>query len=196
MSVIFGIHEENRITIVGDKREYNSNIDEYNDNCQKVFVIHEQLCIAIAGNVSISKAINLEINDYKAQVGRLLTTTDLTAIIKKFYERLIEKCPAKLKESFCCIYGGIDENGKSSLICGTRCKQGYICNFVSEYIFGPADVDSKECNKILVENYFARRGDFFKKILQEVYTKSNFVSSCGDKRVFNIQKGQGILMRI
>lgn len=41
MSVIFGIHEADRITIVADKREYNSKTNEYNDNPQKLFVIHE-----------------------------------------------------------------------------------------------------------------------------------------------------------
>lgn len=85
MSVIFGMHEANRITIVADKREYNSKTSEYNDNSQKLFVIHEQLCIAIAGNNAISMAINLEINKYKKEVGRLLTTDDLTSIIKTFF---------------------------------------------------------------------------------------------------------------
>ena len=47
MSVIFGMHEADRITIVADKREYNFNTNELNDNSQKLFVIHEQLCIAI-----------------------------------------------------------------------------------------------------------------------------------------------------
>jgi len=196
MSVIFGFHEADRITIVGDKRECNFNTNEYNDNSQKVFVIHEKLCIAIAGNIAISSAINIEINNYKTQIDRLLTTTDLTNLIKKFYERLIEKSPSLLRYSFCCIYGGIDENGKTSLICGTRRSQGYIFNRISEYIFPPADVDANECKKILEKNYNKLRGDFPKNILQEVYAKSKVVSSCGDKWVFDIQKGQGTLTRI
>ena len=196
MSVIFGIHEADRITIVGDKREYNSKTNEYNDNSQKVFAIHDQLCIAIAGNNAISMAINLEISKHKVQIGRLLTTTDVTIVIKKFYERLIEKSPSLLSHPFCCIYGGIDENGKPSLICGTRCKEGYIHNRVSEFIFAPADADTKECNGILIKNYIVLRGDFPKNILREVSEKSKFVSSCGDKWVFNIQKKQGILTRI
>ena len=81
-------------------------------------------------------------------------------------------------------------------MCGTRCKQGYIHNNVSEIIFAPADVDSKECNGILIKNYIIVRGDFPKSILQEVSKKSKFVSSCGDKWVFNIQTKQGSLMII
>lgn len=196
MSVIFGIHEADRITIVADKREYNAKTNEYNDNSQKLFVIHKQLCIAIAGSNAISMAINLEINKYKKEVGRLLTTDDLTTIIKIFYDRIIEKSPSLLNHPFCCIYGGIDKNGKPMLMCGTRCKQGYIHNNVSEIIFAPADVDSKECNGILIKNYIIVRGDFPKNILQEVSEKSKFVSSCGDKWVFNIQNKRGNLTTI
>ena len=193
MSVIFGIHEADRITIVADKREYNAITNEYNNNSQKLFVIHGQLCIAIAGNNAISKAVNLEIDKFKKEAGRLLTTDDLTTIIKNFYNKIIEKSPTLLSHPFCCVYGGIDENEKPSLICGTRCKQGYVYNNVSEIIFAPADVDSKECNGILAKNYIIVRGDFPKNILRDVSEKSKFVSSCGDKWVFNIPKKQGTL---
>ena len=56
------MHEADKITIVADKREYNIQTNEYNDNSQKLFIIHDQLCIAIAGNNAISKMINFEIN--------------------------------------------------------------------------------------------------------------------------------------
>ena len=196
MSVIFGIHEADRITIVADKREYNSKTNEYNDNSQKLFVIHEQLCIAIAGNNAISMAVNLEINKFKEEAGRLLTTDDITTIIKNFYDRIIERSPSLLNYPFSCIYGGIDKNGNPILTCGTRCSQGYIHNNVSEIIFAPADVDSKECNGILIKNYIMVRGDFPKNILQEVSEKSKFVSSCGDKWVFNIQIKRGAFKSI
>ena len=141
-------------------------------------------------------AVNLEINKCKEETGRLLTTDDLTTIIKNFYDRIIERSPSLLNYPFSCIYGGIDKNGNPILMCGTRCKQGYIHNNVSEIIFAPADVDSKECNGILIKNYIIVRGDFPKSILQEVSKKSKFVSSCGDKWVFNIQTKQGSLMII
>ena len=65
MSVIFGTHEADKITIVADKREYNQKTEEYNDNSQKLFVIHERLCIAIAGNNAISMMVNMKIKKYK-----------------------------------------------------------------------------------------------------------------------------------
>jgi len=37
------------------------------------------------------------------------------------------------------------------LMCGTRCKQGYVHNNASEIIFAPADVDCKECDGILIK---------------------------------------------
>ena len=191
MSVIFGIYEPARITIVADKRVYNSKTHAYNDNSQKLFAIHEQLCIAIAGNNAISMAVNLEINKFKEKAERLLTTDDLSDIIKDFYDKLIDKNPSLLNHPFCCIYGGIDKNGKPILTCGTRCNQGYIHKNVPAIIFAPADVDEKECNDILVKNYTIIRGDFPKNILQKVSEKSKFVSSCGDKWVFSFRTKQG-----
>ena len=82
MSVIFGMYEADRITIVADKREYNIQTDEYNDNSQKLFIINEQLCIAIAGNEAMSKCVNLEINKFKLQNNGNITTDDITDIIK------------------------------------------------------------------------------------------------------------------
>lgn len=37
------------------------------------------------------------------------------------------------------------------LMCGTRCKQGYVHNNASEIIFAPADVHCKECDGILIK---------------------------------------------
>ena len=196
MSVILEIHEANTITIVADKREYNSNTDEYSDNSQKLFVIHEQLCIAIAGNVSISVAVNAAINKYKEAIHRILTTDDVTYIIKNLYDNIIEKSPSLLRYPFCCIYAGIGKNGKASLICGKRCKEGYIHSTASEKIFAPADMEIKECNRILVKYYFSDREAFPKNILREISEKSKFVSLCGDKWVFDIQKRQGTLTQI
>lgn len=196
MSVIFGTHEADKITIVADKREYNQKTGECNDNSQKLFMIHEQLCIAIAGNNAISMMVNLEINKYKQSNNGTITTDDLTDILKALYDRIIEKSPSILDYPFCCIYAGIGKNGKSNLVCGTRCKDGYICNTVSEIIFSPADIEKRECDGILLKNYIIVRGDFAKNILHEISEKSKFVSSRGDKWVFDIQKKQGTLTQI
>ena len=196
MSVIFGMHEADKITIVADKREYNSKTNEYNDNSQKLFVIHEHLCIAIAGNNAISKMVNLEINNYKQIKNGVITTDDLSNLLKTLYKRIIEKNPSILNYPFCCIYAGIDKNGKVSLVSGTRCREGYICRTVPQIIFTPADIEKQECDGILLKNYFMVRGDYPKNILLEVSAKSKFVSSCGDKWLFNIQKKQGTFTQI
>ena len=120
----------------------------------------------------------------------------MTAILKALYDRIIEKSPAILNYPFCCIYAGIGKNGKSSLVCGTRCKNGYINNTVSEIIFAPADMEKKECDGILIKNYIMVRGDFPKNILLDVSEKSKFVSSCGDKWVFDISTQKGALTKI
>lgn len=196
MSVIFGIHEADKITIVADKREYNRLTDEYADNSQKLFVIHEQLCIAIAGNNAISMAVNIEIRNYIEENRRKITTDDLTSIIKSLYDKIIAQSPSLLVYPFCCIYAGINNHGEPSLVCGTRCKDGYIFNAVSQIIFGPADMKKKKCDGILIKNYIMVRGDFPKNILNEVATNSKFVSPDGDKWVFNNQAMQGVLTQI
>ena len=196
MSVIFGMHEADKITLVADKREYNQNTKEFNDNAQKLFMIHEQLCIAMAGNNAISKVVNLEIDKHIQYNNGTITTDDLTDILKALYDRIIEKSPAILNYPFCCIYAGIGKDGKSSLVCGTRCKNGYINNTVSEIIFAPADMEKKECDGILLKNYIMVRGDFPKNILLDVSEKSKFVSSCGDKWVFDISTQKGTLTNI
>lgn len=193
MSVIFGTHEADKIMVVADKREYNQQTEEYNDNSQKLFVIHERLCIAIAGNNAISMMVNMEIKKYKESKNSEITTDDLTAILKALYDRIIEKSPAILNYPFCCIYAGIGKNGKSSLVCGTRCENGYIN---SEIIFAPADMEKKECDGILIKNHIMVRGDFPKNILLDVSEKSKFVSSCGDKWVFDISTQKGALTKI
>lgn len=108
----------------------------------------------------------------------------------------MEKSPSLLKHPFCCIYAGIDKNGKPCLVCGIRCRDGYIFNTVTEIIFSPADMEKRECDRILIKNYRFLRGDFPKNILCEVAEKSKYVSSCGDKWVFDIQKRQGTITQI
>lgn len=196
MSVIFGIHEIDKIIIVADKREYNMQTEEYNDNSQKLFLIHEQLCIAIAGNTAISMAVHLEIEKFKKEINRKITTDDITFIIKSLYDRIIEKSPSLLKYPFCCIYGGIDKDGKPCLVCGTRCKDGCIFNGVSQIIFNPADMTKKESDGILLKNYVIVRGDFSKNILLDIAEKSKYVSPVGDKWVFDIQTKSGTITQI
>ena len=54
-------------------------------------MIHERLCIAIAGNNAISMLVNLEIKKYKESKNVEITTDDLTDILKALYDRIIKK---------------------------------------------------------------------------------------------------------
>lgn len=196
MSVIFGTYEADKITVVADKREYNMLTNQYNDNSKKLFQINEQLCIAIAGSDAMSKVVNIEINNFKQQNNGNITTDDISNIITLLYRNIILKSPSLLKHPFCCIYAGIDKKGEPSLVCGTRCSEGYIFNTVSEIIFNPADMEKKDYNGILIKNYIFTRGDYPKNILCEIAEKSKYVSACGDKWIFDIQKRQGTMTQI
>ena len=48
----------------------------------------------------------------------------------------------------------------------------------------------------LIKNYIFTRGDYPKNILYEISEKSKYVSACGDKWIFDIQKRQGTMTQI
>lgn len=50
MSVIFGIHEADRIIIVADNRTTNKDGEIVSDDSKKLYQIHSGLCIAMAGH--------------------------------------------------------------------------------------------------------------------------------------------------
>ena len=57
MSVIFGIKENNRIIIAGDKRGSSIDGKTLSDDLDKVLMINDHLAFSSAGNAAIEKAI-------------------------------------------------------------------------------------------------------------------------------------------
>ena len=59
MSVIFGIKENNRIIIAGDKRGSSIDGKTLSDDLDKVLMINDHLAFSSAGNAAIEKAISI-----------------------------------------------------------------------------------------------------------------------------------------
>ena len=81
MSVIFGIKENNRIIIAGDKRGSSIDGKTLSDDLDKVLMINDHLAFSSAGNAAIEKAISIDLN--KATNKDCLTTDDLLDLIKE-----------------------------------------------------------------------------------------------------------------
>ena len=62
MSVIFGIKENNRIIIAGDKRGSSIDGKTLSDDLDKVLMINDHLAFSSAGNAAIEKAISIDLN--------------------------------------------------------------------------------------------------------------------------------------
>lgn len=105
MSVIFGIKENNRIIIAGDKRGSSIDGKTLSDDLDKVLMINDHLAFSSAGNAAIEKAISIDLN--KATNKDCLTTDDLLDIIKAFYKRVADtNCDAILALPFYFLIAG------------------------------------------------------------------------------------------
>lgn len=116
MSVIFGIKENNRIIIAGDKRGSSIDGKTLSDDLDKVLMINDHLAFSSAGNAAIEKAISIDLN--KATNKDCLTTDDLLDIIKAFYKRVADtNCDAILALPFYFLIAGKDNkfDGEESL---------------------------------------------------------------------------------
>ena len=109
MSVIFGIKENNRIIIAGDKRGSSIDGKTLSDDLDKVLMINDHLAFSSAGNAAIEKAISIDLN--KATNKDCLTTDDLLDIIKAFYKRVADtNCDAILALPFYFLIAGKEYN--------------------------------------------------------------------------------------
>ena len=119
MSVIFGIKENNRIIIAGDKRGSSIDGKTLSDDLDKVLMINDHLAFSSAGNAAIEKAISIDLN--KATNKDCLTTDDLLDIIKAL-SVFSQKCSSVshkfLKFSHPYNIGTIFASGKQYLIKG------------------------------------------------------------------------------
>lgn len=169
MSVIFGIHESERIIIVADNRTTNKDGEIVCDNSKKIYPIHSGLCIAMAGHRLLSKRVNDNIKKYIVDTQKILTTDDLSVIITQFFDKLnaIEKDIFPL--SFSCAYGGINNKNKANLIFGSynNNNKKYEYKEVTHYdIFSPTDANAKHCYGTLMLNCVQMK----KTILKLYYT--------------------------
>ena len=119
MSVIFGIKENSRIIIAGDKRGSSVDGKTISDDLDKVLVINDHLAFASAGNAAIEKAISIDLS--KATNKDNLSTDDLLDIIRAFYQRVIDtNCNSILSLPFYFLIAGKGRNGNASLISGGK----------------------------------------------------------------------------
>lgn len=198
MSVIFGIHEADRI-IVADNRTTNKDEEIVSDASKKIYSIHSDLCIAMAGHRILSERIINFIADYIKGTHKVLTTDDLSLLITHFFDELsiIEKKIMEL--SFGCVYGGMDNQQRATLIFGSYNNSDgkYKCREEAHYnIISPTDANPKHCYGTLAINCVQMKKNYPEIILHEIALQSKLVSSSGDMWVFDIPTQKGTLTKI
>ena len=185
MSVIFGIKENNRIIIAGDKRGSSIDGKTLSDDLDKVLMINDHLAFSSAGNAAIEKAISIDLN--KATNKDCLTTDDLLDIIKAFYKRVADtNCDAILALPFYFLIAGKGRDGNASLISGGNIKGRLDAKDVPMALFPPADAKMQECCDCFAKNYKLHNSEFVEKTIKEIANISNLVSPTGNKWIYNI----------
>ena len=178
MSVIFGIKENNRIIIAGDKRGSSIDGKTLSDDLDKVLMINDHLAFSSAGNAAIEKAISIDLN--KATNKDCLTTDDLLDIIKAFYKRVADtNCDAILALPFYFLIAGKGRDGNA--------------RDVPMALFPPADAKMQECCDCFAKNYKLHNSEFVEKTIKEIANISNLVSPTGNKWIYNIATEKGML---
>lgn len=192
MSVIFGIIDQEKIIIAGDKRISSIGGNFISDDGQKVFAINERLAIAIAGNVAIEKAILTDI-EKNCNVSNI-TTDDLVEIINNFYKRVLENnCDSIYMLSFYCLIAGMGRDRKPHLVNARKFKNGFSAKDVPMALYHPADTKQDDCNQIFAKNYKLHHGDFCERTVQEISVISKIVSPTGNKWEYNILSKVGVM---
>lgn len=191
MSVIFGIVDNQKIIIAGDKRLSSIDGDIISDDGEKIFVIHEKLAVVSAGNAAIEKAIRddvKKINDVSN-----LTTDNLINIMDSFYKRVVDNnCISIYNLPFYCLIVGMGKDGNAHLINAGKFKNGFGSKEVPMALYNPSDTVQDDCNKIFVKNYKLHHKDFCERTVREISKISKIVSPTGNKWEYDIttQKGQ------
>lgn len=199
MSVIFGIHEADRIIIVTDNRTTNKDEEIVSDASKKIYPIHSGLCIAMAGHRILSEQVKRFIARHIIETHKILTTDDISMLITRFFDELSILEKKVLPLSFSCVYGGLNCDGKASLIFGSYNNENdkYICREEAHYsIISPADTTPKHCYGALAINCVQMKKNYPEIILHEIASQSKLVSSSGDMWVFDIPTQKGTLTKI
>ena len=187
MSVIFGIKEENRIIIAGDKRGTRIDGETFSDNLDKVITVNDQLAFACAGNAAIVIDLN------KKENKECLTTDDLLEIINLFYERVKNtNNNAILGLPFYFLIAGKGRGGNASLISGGNIKGNIDAGEVPMALYPPADVEMRECCNCFARNYKFYNAEFVEKTIKEIANISTLVSPTGNKWIYDISEEKGM----
>lgn len=190
MSVIFGIVEQEKIIIAGDKRLSSIEGEFISDDGNKVTEINNKLAIATAGNIAIEMAIWDDIK--RSGNTSNMTTDDVVEIIQNFYKRVLENdCKAIYELPFYGLIAGMSRDGNAHLINIGKFKEGIIANDVPMALYCPADTKQDTCNQIFVKNYKLHHSDFCERTVQEISSISKIVSTTGNKWEYDILAKRG-----
>ena len=192
MSVIFGIKENNRIIIAGDKRGSSIDGKTLSDDLDKVVMINSHLAFSSAGNSAIEIAISMDIN--KLDNKKSMTTDDLLDVIKAFYKRVVDtNCSSILALPFYFLIAGKGRKCNSSLISGGNIKGVLDAKEVPMALYPPADAKMDKCNQCFAKNYKLYNPEFVERTIKEISTFSDLVSPTGGKWIYNIKSEKGEL---
>ena len=192
MSVIFGIVDQGKIIIAGDKRLSSMEGEFISDDGQKVIAINDRLAIATAGNAAIEKAILKDIE--KSCNASTMTADDVIEVIQNFYKRVLENnCGSIYMLSFYCLIAGIGRDGNAHLVTAGKFKGGFSAKDAPMALYHPADTKQNDCNKIFVKNYKLHHSDFCERTVQEISAISKIVSPTGNKWVYDILSERGTM---
>lgn len=190
MSVIFGIKEADRIIIAGDKRGTSKKGEFISDEIQKIIPINEHLCIASAGNVSISNVI-IRIAKERENKDELVVE-DLLEIIESFYKEIVEKkCETLYRFPFYSLIAGRGKDGDGHLYNAGKFKNRFDYKEVTMALYSPPDASNDECNRIFVKNYKLYHKEFYKKTVKEISQISNTVSNDGHCWIYDFRTQTG-----
>jgi len=190
MSIIFGIKENDEIIIAGDKRGTNILNGSYSDDEDKITVINEHLVFATAGNVSIKKAILMDV--HKLSNIENMTTEDLIDAITSFYKGINEKgITGLISMQFSFLIAGQSKNDNASLISGSNIRGRYSVFEVQMALYPPEDVKNELCCQIFANNYNLHHSSFVENTISEIAVLSDYVSITGDKWIYNIHLKKG-----
>ena len=190
MSIIFGINENDEIIIAGDKRGTNILNGSYSDDEEKLTVINEHLVFATAGNVSIKNAILMDVQKLKKVEN--MTTEDMIDVIASFYKGINEKAITGLiSMPFTFLIAGQSKKDNACLISGSNIRGRYSVQEVSMALYPPEDVKNELCCQIFANNYNLHHSSFVENTIGEIADLSDYVSSTGDKWIYNIHLKKG-----
>lgn len=192
MSVIFGIKNPEEIIIAGDKKITYINDEPIPDDFKKLTVINECVSFVCGGTVAAEHSIQREIE--KTCDPSALRTDDVLQIIQDCCENLTKTQQMIIfSHPFACLIAGKNREGTASLISCNMFKGTFCAQEVPMKLYPPADVKMEICNQIFAKNYNLHRVEFVERTIKEVSAASKYVSSSGDKWIYNINVGTGKL---